>query len=124
MHIKKRHSDPDQRQQEQARKQMTREEQMHGKCLKDSIRIFLQSMEEGPVYVCSSCHQTHFVDKVQDVASLQPGSHRTTLDSCLTGYKSICNKEWICMTCKRDIYNDLVPKLLVANKIGFLECPL
>ena len=27
------------------------------------------------------------------------------------------------MTCKRDIYNDLVPKLLVANKIGFPECP-
>ena len=27
------------------------------------------------------------------------------------------------MTCKRDIYNDLVPKLSVANKIGFPEHP-
>ena len=27
------------------------------------------------------------------------------------------------MTCKRDIYNDLVPKLSVASKIGFPECP-
>ena len=27
------------------------------------------------------------------------------------------------MTCNRDIYNDLVPKLSVANKIGFPECP-
>ena len=54
---------------------------MHGKCLKDSIRIFLQSTGEGPVYVCSSCHQTNFVHNVQDVASLQPGTHRTTPDS-------------------------------------------
>ena len=103
---------------------MTREEQMHGKCLKDSIRIFLKTTRAGPVYVCSLCHQTHFVDNVQDIVSLQPGSDRTTLDSCLTRYKSICNKEWICMTCKRDIYNDLVPKLSVANNIGFPECPL
>ena len=102
---------------------MTREQQMYGKCLKDSIRIFLKTTGEGPVYVCSSCHQTHFVDNVQDVASLQPGSHRTKLDSCLTRYKLIGNKEWICMTCKRDIYNDLVPKLSVAYKIGFPECP-
>ena len=27
------------------------------------------------------------------------------------------------MTCKRDIYNDLVPNLSVANKIEFPECP-
>ena len=27
------------------------------------------------------------------------------------------------MTCKRDIYYDLVPKLSVANKIGFPEHP-
>ena len=27
------------------------------------------------------------------------------------------------MTCKRDIYNDLVPKLSVANQIEFPECP-
>ena len=73
---KKRHSDPDQRQEEEARKQMTREEQMHGKCLKDSITIFLKTMGEGPVYMCSSCHQTHFVNNVQDVASLQvTGQH-------------------------------------------------
>ena len=115
-------SDPDQRQ-EEAKKQMTREEQMHGKCLKDSIRIFLKPTGEGPVYVCSLCYRTHFVDNVQDVASLQPGSHRTTLDSCLTRYKSIHDKEWICLTCKRGIYNDLVPKLSVANIIGFPECP-
>ena len=70
-----------------------------------------------------SGHVTHFVDNVQDVASLQPGSHRTTLDSRLTRYKSIHSKEWICMTCKSEIYNDLVPKLSVANKIGFPECP-
>ena len=82
---------------------------MHGKCLKDSIRIFLQSTGEGPVYVCSSCHKIHFFDNVQDVASLQPGSHRTTVDSCLTGYKSICDKEWICTcTC-------IVPKQQLQN---------
>ena len=31
---------------------------------------------------------------------------------------------FVCMTCKRDNYNDLVPKFSVANKIGFPECPL
>ncbi len=39
----------------------------------------------------------------------------------MTGYQSKDNVEWICLTCKLDIYKDLVPKLSVKNKMGFPE---
>ncbi len=88
-----------------------------------AVEKFLHNTSEGPVYVCSSCYQTHFVQNVQRVSGLQSGAHQQLLEECLTGYLSKDNVEWICLTCKLDIYKDLVPKLFVKNKMGFLEKP-
>ena len=43
---------------------------------------------------------------------------------CLTQYKSINETEWLCLSCKREIYEGLVPKLSQINKVGFPERPL
>ena len=94
-----------------------------GNNLTESIRKFLEAVSEGPVYVCSSCYQTHFANNVVDVCNLHPQKHQTLLETCLTDFKSVNNKEWICLSCKREIYAGLVPKLSTANKVGFPKKP-
>ena len=57
------------------------------------------------------------------VSTLYPGKHQPLLEECLTQYKSIDGKEWICLSCKREIYGGFVPKLSQINKVGFPEKP-
>ena len=94
-----------------------------GTGLDEAIDIFLAATSKGPIFVCSACHQTHFEDNVSDVASLRPGNHQALLNQCLTGYRSVLQTEWICLACKREIYMGQVPKLSIANKVGFPEKP-
>ena len=97
--------------------------QTHGNNLADSIEIFLDAVSQGPIYVCSSCLQTQFPNNVVDVSTLHPGIHQSLLEECLTQYKSINGKEWLCLSCKREIYDGLVPKLSKKNKVGFPDKP-
>ena len=110
---------PDYLEQECLRKQIKE----FGKDLQESIDIFLNMTHDGPIYVCTSCHQTMFFDDVQQVSSLRPGTHQAKLAECITGLKSINGKEWLCHTCKHDIYKDMIPKLSKANKVGFPQWP-
>ena len=73
--------------------------------------------------MCSSCLQTNFADSVAEVSTLHPGKHQPLLAQCLTQYKSINEKEWVCLSCKTEIYDGLVPKLSQINKVGFPERP-
>ena len=124
------------KQQDKTKKQQRRsdpiyqEEQLHrrqvkkfGDSLKESIDLFLEMTRSGPVYVCTSCQQTMFADDVDDVSSLRPRSHKEFLNECQTGYQSVDGKEWLCHTCKRDIYQGLIPKMSIRNKVGFPERP-
>ena len=80
-------------------------------------------LSQGPIYVCSSCLETQFLNNVVDVSTLHPGIHQSLLEECLNQYKSINRKEWLCLSCKRDIYDGLVPKLSKKNKVGFPDKP-
>ena len=91
-----------------------------GSNLDESIRKFLDAVSEGPIYVCSSCHQTHFANNVVDVCNLHPQKQQILLDTCLTNFKSVNNKEWLCLSCKREIYAGMVPKLSIT-KLVFLK---
>ena len=91
--------------------------------MSSEISAFLQSVSEGPIYVCSSCHQTHFRDNVHQVRTLRPGKHKDLLQQCLTSFVSVNNIEWLCVPCHNDIYNNLIPKLSIANKMGFPQQP-
>ncbi len=57
------------------------------------IETFLAETSEGPIYTCSCCRQTNFVQNVQKVSALQPGTHRDMLTRCLMGFKSQENCE-------------------------------
>ena len=111
------------RDEENAYKQARTQINTYGNNLSDSIKIFLDSVSQGPIYVCSSCLQTHFADNVFKVSTLHPGKHQLLLEECLTHYKSIDEEEWLCLSCKREIYDGLVPKLSQMNKVGFPEKP-
>ena len=108
---------------ENAHKQARTLVHTYGNSLSDSIKIFLDAVSQGPIYVCSSCLQTNFADNVIEVSTLHPGKHQPFLEECLTQYKSINEKEWLCFSCKREIYDGLVPKLSQINKVGFPERP-
>ena len=44
-------------------------------------------------------------------------------ETCRTKYVSKDKKEWICKTCRNAIKDGKIPKLSVANKMGFLPIP-
>ena len=91
--------------------------------LDEAITVFLQSTRDGPIYVCTSCQQTMFRDDVDPLTALRPRRHCDLLEKCVTGYVSVDGIEWLCHSCKRDIYNGLYPKMSIANKCGFPERP-
>ena len=111
------------RDEENTYKQTRTQVNIYGNNLYDSIKIFSDSVSQGPIYVCSSCLQTHFADNVFKVSTLHPGKHQLLLEKCLTQYKSIDEEEWLCLSCKREIYDGLIPKLSQMNKVGFPEKP-
>ena len=111
------------RDEENAQKQARIQTSIYGNNLADSCKIFLDAVSQGPIYVCSSCLQTQFLNNVLDVSTLHPGIHQSLLEECLTQYKSINGKEWLCLSCKREIYDGLVPKLSKKNKVGFPDKP-
>ena len=45
------------------------------------------------------------------------------LNECTTNYKSINNEEYICNTCKNNIYKGNIPKLSIRNGCSFPEKP-
>ena len=91
----------------------------HGKNLNESIKIFNDLTSHRPIYVCSICQQTNFIDKVTEIAKLHKNKNNDLLNECRTNYKSINNKEYICFTCKKYIYKGKIPKLSIKNGCGF-----
>ena len=63
---------------------------------------FHQSIQNGPVYICSCCKRLLYRHSVVHVPSHKYKkfkTNRTLFDSCLTGTRSIDGSEWICKTC-------------------------
>ena len=122
-HMTQKRTSKEFRDDENIHKQKRTQVNTYGNNIVDAIQIFLDAVSQGPIYVCSSCLQTYFRDNVVKVSTLHPGKHQTLLEKCLTQYKSINGEEWLCLSCKREIYDGLVPKLSKRNKVGFPEKP-
>ena len=105
---------------DQAKKRLCKN---YGENLLQSIAIFHDLTSQGPIYVCTVCLQTMFVDDVDDVSTLRPGKPEELLKECRTNYISVDNREWICHSCKYEIYQDKYPKLSKANKVCFPKRP-
>ena len=71
--------------------------------------------------MCSVCHQTWFKQSVVPASRI---AHNTDLaNQCLTGYKSVDNREWLCRTCLNSISRGNTPTLSVANNMAFPNKP-
>ena len=95
----------------------------HGRNLDESIKMFHHLTSHGPIYVCSICQQTNFIDKVTEIAKLKKNKNMNLLNECRTNYKSVNNKEYICHTCKKYIYKGKIPRLSIKNGCGFPKKP-
>lgn len=92
-------------------------------CNPNAIRnSFHDSIKDGPLYICSSCTQTYFKHSVQRVDRTQ-FKHKDLMLACLTGYKSVGNKEWVCKTCVGALASGKIPACSLANGLKFPEIP-
>ena len=81
---------------------------------------FNTELSEGPVYVCSVCHQTWFRHSVTVVSEIMKNG---PMKMCLTGVKSVDDREWICKTCDMALKNKKIPSISVRNKVCFPPKP-
>lgn len=90
-------------------------------CNLDKIRNKFHN-KNGPLYICSSCTQNYFKHSAQRVDRTK-FKHRDVLQTCLTGYKSVDDKEWVCKTCVGATTLGRIPACSVANGLKFPEPP-
>lgn len=86
-------------------------------CNPNAIR---NSFHDGPLYICSLCTQTNFKHSVQRVDRTK-FTHKDLMIACLTGYKSVDIKEWICKTCVGALTSGKISACSVANGLKFPE---
>ena len=82
---------------------------------------FHSALIDGPIYVCTSCHQTWFDHSVVQVEKVK--IYGEILEKCCTQYISAHDLEWLCRTCLDSIKSGKVPRLSVANKCTFPPKP-
>lgn len=70
----------------------------------------------------TSCTQTFFKHSVQRVDRTR-FKHTVGLLTCLTGYKSVDDKEWVSRNCVGAILLGQIPACLIANGLKFPELP-
>ena len=101
------------------------ENRKYGSNMTELLKIFNESIAEGPVYVCTYCQQIWFKHSVLNVDEiiLKTDNERTTSSACRTQYLSKDGKEWICKTCRNSVKEGKIPKLSIANNMGFPELP-
>ena len=94
-----------------------------GSNMTELLKIFNESIAEGPVYVCRCCQQIWFRHSAFNVdeITLKSDNERTTFSTCRTLSKH--GKEWICKTYRNSVKEGKIPKLSIENKMGFLELP-
>ena len=87
--------------------------------LMDGINKFNSATSEGPIYVCSICHQTNFKSNVTKLNTTQNRHNSNLLTECNTHYTSLDGLEYVCTSCRYYLNKGKVPKLSIRNGCGF-----
>ncbi|XP_064649920.1 uncharacterized protein LOC135501632 [Lineus longissimus] len=95
----------------------------YGVTLKENIDLFLNLTAEGPIYICTCCHQTWFRHSVKSSESWPKLFDSDFVKSLLTEKTSVDGKRWLCNTCVDSLKSGKVPKLAVANGMKFPATP-
>ena len=93
--------------------------------MKELLDIFNRKTSEGPIYVCTCCHQLWFKHCVYNVNEIhfKTENEKATFHICRTKFVSRDGKEWICKTCRTSVKGAKIPKLSIKNKMGFPPLP-
>jgi len=88
------------------------------------INLFHKNIARGPEYVCTCCDQLWYKSSVVkcDVNGYKSCS-QNVVKSCLTGFKSVNDTEWICITCDSNLKKGKLPSCSKANKMSFPDKP-
>ena len=88
------------------------------------INLFHKNIARGPEYVCTCCDQLWYKSSVLKCdANKYKACLQDVVKSCLTGFKSINDSEWICVTCDSNLKKGKLPSCSKANKMGFPDKP-
>ena len=90
----------------------------YGSNIDNCIKCFEANIANGPIFICSCCHQTWFKQSVSEIKS-----NSWNLPAKYLTLKSVNGKEWICSTCKTTVSSGKVPKLSVINGMAWPEKP-
>jgi len=88
------------------------------------INFFHKNIAHGPEYVCTCCDQLWYKTSVVKCdANKYKSCSQDVVKSCLTGFKSVNDIEWICITCDSNLKKGKLPSCSKANKMGFPDKP-
>lgn len=87
---------------------------------------FKNVIQDGPVFICTSCNRTLYRHSVQHVPLHryeQKDKLNVPIDTILTGSKSYADQEWICSTCHRALMKNKIPTQCVYNGLQLDPIP-
>ena len=88
------------------------------------IHLFHKNIASGPEYICTCCDQLWYrCSVVKCDANKYKTCSPEIVESCLTGFKSVDNTDWICITCDSNLKKGKLPGCSKANKMGFPHKP-
>ncbi|XP_033725385.1 uncharacterized protein LOC117315345 [Pecten maximus] len=83
-----------------------------GDSIEKCIEKFHEKAAEGPVFVCTCCHQTWFPKSVVKLSNTNISDKGKAY---CTGYISQHNEEWLCRTCLATLKEEKIPRLSHKN---------
>ena len=82
-----------------------------------AINRFHEIVNQGPLYVCTSCDQLWYKHSVRCTNKLRQS--KPDIVKYLLNKTSVGNKEWVCQTCSRYLMKNKVPPCSIANGMAF-----
>lgn len=88
------------------------------------INLFHKNIGQEPEFICTCCDQMWYKSSVIKCdANRYKTCSQDIVKSCVTGFKSVNDTEWICVTCDSNLKKGRVPSCSKANKMGFSDKP-
>ena len=89
-----------------------------------TINLFHNNIGQGPEFVCSCCDQMWYKSSVIKCdANRYKTCSQNIVKSCVTGFKSAYDTEWICITFDSNLKKGKIPSCSKANKMSFPDKP-
>jgi len=86
-----------------------------------TISKFHELTAQGPLYICTCCHQLWYKNGVLSAKNLRQSN--SNMSKFLCNKRSVDNVEWLCKTCHRHLISNKIPPCAVVNGMVFPQKP-